>query len=1386
MAAAPAHRSPVSARRIRLAASLLALLSCHYDRTTGPPQGTGIAAVVVSAPHQVLAPGDTLQLTAQVFDSSGHVLPTEPVTWTSSTPAVATVDAQGRVIADSVGATTITAAAAGHHANTDLTVQINVLCECTTILDSTAVTLVSRDDSTGIYVFRIIRGPPPSADSGTILVGAEGGGYIRRVLHSTLVGDLLTVETVAAYVEEAVRDGEFSATEATASQGVAPAPGRTWFGPWKTTYIAPGVILKAGDCCSITLDGLTIGLQSDTGAHTGPVRIQGQFKVVAGEIDFVPPLSIGAKIKNFRLQRFHAVVGSGLGLELHPYEIDLTVAAGATKESIRKDTTLIIQERPFATFIGPMPVVGVTKKKIVAAVDVSVAASAQFQGTFSAGYGVTAGVEWVRGKGWRPVSSATAHFQATAPAFVGIEGSATLKVSLVPEYAIDFYGAAGPFINVEPYAQARAAADATFKDGSPTGLDWLTDVSIGLNLNLGAELSLLGRIDLARATFTIPVYKPHELVRAFSDGPLTVRTASTGDDIPLTYGIRLRPAFVDTLPLFGVRDLSTSNRDTTIAATDNGGVVFDDVRSGTGYRHQVTLTDVAGNCYFTNPNPDTLAIKSGLFIALGNAATDTLMTVTCIPLGHLRVRAVTRGPNAAPRFAVTLQRQDTVGRPGKADAPLAISVPGGPAPADTVIDSLIPVNPRRGANGRLTATLVPGRRNCATARPDTNLAIIQSGDTVDTQFLVTCVPLGHIWLATATADADPAPISDTIRYAPQLIPVATVDSVPVQPGAMLADDTTQADSLVPLYNASGAPGGYSVTLAGAPNRCVENAGFTRSVTVLAGDTAITDFTVRCVERLQVVTRTTGPGIDPDGYAVVVENADGSGTADTVPAGANDTLGIAGVSPGLHTIALIGVEVTCVTPPSVDQTVSGRDSTLVTFAVGCPAPAPPADLHTTLVDTTRVDLAWTAPTGSVVARYRIYRNGALHDSTTAPTFSDLGLPPFTTFAYRVSSVDPNGLEGVQSEPLTVRTRDATPPTMPAALTATAVSSSRITLAWQPATDPETGVTGYVVYRDGVDVGHPTTTAFTDTGLAAVTAYAYEVSALNGDGLEGPRSAAATATTLDGTPPSAPPTLEATPVSTTSIALTWSPATDAESGIQHYNVYRDGALAGTATTTTFTDAGLAPNTAYTYTVTAVNGAGLEGPAGPPATAVTLSDQTPPDAPSGLTALATSTTQIALQWNAVSDPESGIRTYRLYRDGALIDSATATSFADTGRTPGTAYTYEVSAVNGAGLEGPRSEPAGATTPSDQDGDLVVYTETGGAGIPAQFTVQVNKDAFLETQPIAPTGTAVFNGLLPQEYHVRLLNVPSNCAVQDVNARKLTVIAGTTVQTTFVVSCQ
>ena len=95
--------------------------------------------------------------------------------------------------------------------------------------------------------------------------------------------------------------------------------------------------------------------------------------------------------------------------------------------------------------------------------------------------------------------------------------------------------------------------------------------------------------------------------------------------------------------------------------------------------------------------------------------------------------------------------------------------------------------------------------------------------------------------------------------------------------------------------------------------------------------------------------------------------------------------------------------------------------------------------------------------------------------------------------------------------------------------------------------------------------------------------------------------------------------------------------------------------------------------------------------------VQDSTPPSVPQNLTATAISETRIDLTWNASSDAQSGVARYNLYRDDNYIGYSANLQFTDSGLTPGTTYTYEVTAVNGAGAESARSASARATTPSD-----------------------------------------------------------------------------------------
>ncbi|MEY9908484.1 endoglucanase [Catenulispora sp. MAP12-49] len=109
--------------------------------------------------------------------------------------------------------------------------------------------------------------------------------------------------------------------------------------------------------------------------------------------------------------------------------------------------------------------------------------------------------------------------------------------------------------------------------------------------------------------------------------------------------------------------------------------------------------------------------------------------------------------------------------------------------------------------------------------------------------------------------------------------------------------------------------------------------------------------------------------------------------------------------------------------------------------------------------------------------------------------------------------------------------------------------------------------------------------------------------------------------DTTPPTAPANLAATSTTSTSVALSWTASTD-NVGVSGYDVYRGSTLAGTTAGTTFTDNGLSPSTAYTYTVKAFDAAGNLSPA---SAAVTTTTQG-----TGTNAGCTAAYTVSNQWN------------------------------------------------------------------------------------------------------------------------------------------------------------
>ncbi|MFJ9944530.1 fibronectin type III domain-containing protein [Streptomyces erythrochromogenes] len=234
-------------------------------------------------------------------------------------------------------------------------------------------------------------------------------------------------------------------------------------------------------------------------------------------------------------------------------------------------------------------------------------------------------------------------------------------------------------------------------------------------------------------------------------------------------------------------------------------------------------------------------------------------------------------------------------------------------------------------------------------------------------------------------------------------------------------------------------------------------------------------------------------------------------------------------------------------------------------------------------------------------------------------------------------------------------DTEPPSAPTGLTAQAGSATSVHVMWNAAADRD-GVTHYQVFEGERPVRElPAEKTMVDiTGLAPQTGYSFTVRARDAAGNLSEAAPAAPVTTPaakaeDRTPPTAPATTTAAATGPRSARVSWTPSTD-DTGVTAYDVHQGGVRIHTAgpgdSATTLT--GLQPDTVYTFTVRARDGADNSSPDGPSVDVSTppASGDGPGTAPADLTATAAPGT-VTLTWTA---PDTGRPTaeYELYVNG------------------------------------------------------------------------------------------------------------------------------------------
>ena len=243
---------------------------------------------------------------------------------------------------------------------------------------------------------------------------------------------------------------------------------------------------------------------------------------------------------------------------------------------------------------------------------------------------------------------------------------------------------------------------------------------------------------------------------------------------------------------------------------------------------------------------------------------------------------------------------------------------------------------------------------------------------------------------------------------------------------------------------------------------------------------------------------------------------------------------------------------------------------------------------------------------------------------------------------------------------------------------------------PTNDGGSAVTAYTA-TCGSQTGSNSINPVTVMGLTNGATYNCSVTATNSTGTS---AASGTVSVIPRTVPGAPGIGTAKAGNASATVSFTAPNSNGGSEIVTYTATSNpAAVTGTGTASPISVTGLTNGKTYTFTVTATNSVGTGSASAASNIIAPAADAAAPTIPTGLTASATSATQINLRWTAATD-NAGVTGYKVYRGGVLVGRPATTSFADAGLTGLSTYSYTIASCDAAGNCSVPSTPVSATT--------------------------------------------------------------------------------------------
>lgn len=346
----------------------------------------------------------------------------------------------------------------------------------TVVVDSTRMALLGSPSPAGTYRFALA-GAPQDVVQGDVIVGVQGGGFLRRVTAVVREGDVLVLSTRQADLSEALDESFTESIPVPFSGGATPATSvaRYTLGPVETSGLAKGITLGETGLSLNNLVLLDVPICAAGQTRNCP---RAKVGVQSGKISLKSTLDMGAGIS------FTGISSAFVRLDgTAVFNMDGFAELTAGTRNGSWSHSLGSVSRNFVATAGPIPITGKVTTELIAIVTLDVNSATRLNAGFTSSATATVGAQWSRSSGFEKITGVSAQ-AAAVPLRVTSYPQATFKVTIEPRVTVSVLGIPGDsYAGVKPYLTAQVRGDPSRKT-TPYTVGWGVDAEAGVNFRI--------------------------------------------------------------------------------------------------------------------------------------------------------------------------------------------------------------------------------------------------------------------------------------------------------------------------------------------------------------------------------------------------------------------------------------------------------------------------------------------------------------------------------------------------------------------------------------------------------------------------------------------------------------------------------------------------------------------------------------------------------------------------------------------------------------------------------------------------------------------------------------------------------------------------------------